>query len=119
MDKIRILVVSDKFDTMHGLSALLKMEGDFHIVGEVKSNKMALHMMDALNPDVLLLDSGDIVNTIEAMRWTAPHTQIIAFSDRSTEVRAAGAFACLLPNFLDPTNISNTIRRACANDAIV
>jgi len=119
MDKIRILVVSDKFETMHGLTALLKLERDFHIVGEVKSTKMALVMVDALNPDVMLLDSGDVISTIEAVRQSAPATQVIAFSENSTAARAAGAFACLLPNILDPTNISSTIRRAQANDAIV
>jgi DNA-binding NarL/FixJ family response regulator len=118
VNQIRILVVSEHFDMMRGICALLNLESDFQLVGDVKNSMMGVHMAEALSPDVMLLDANNTVDTIEKIRRTSPHTQIIAFSSQSTAARAAGAFACLLPDILDPTNICGLIRRACDTDPL-
>lgn len=56
MDTIRVVVADDHPVVRTGLRSLLEAAPDIAVVGEAANGEEALHLVDALTPDVLLLD---------------------------------------------------------------
>jgi DNA-binding NarL/FixJ family response regulator len=66
---IRVLLADDHAIVRAGLRALLSAQPDIQVVGEASDGREALEMLEALRPDVLLLDlSMAGLNGIEALR---------------------------------------------------
>ena len=55
-DIIRILIVDDQKMIREGLKALLKIETDLEVVGIAENGENALKQVEALKPDVVLMD---------------------------------------------------------------
>lgn len=55
-DMIRVLLVDDHAVLRGGLRALLRLEPDLDVVGEVGSGEAALERVQALRPDVVVMD---------------------------------------------------------------
>lgn len=53
---IRVLLVDDQKLIRHGLKVLLEGEPDLHVVGEAESGQSAIERVEALQPDVVLMD---------------------------------------------------------------
>jgi DNA-binding NarL/FixJ family response regulator len=53
---IRLLLVDDESLIRRGLKALLKLEADLQVVGEADNGQTALAQVEALQPDVVLMD---------------------------------------------------------------
>jgi DNA-binding NarL/FixJ family response regulator len=53
---INILLVDDQNLIRQGLKALLELEPDLQIVGEAENGKIALDLVEALQPNVILMD---------------------------------------------------------------
>jgi two-component system nitrate/nitrite response regulator NarL len=53
---IKVLIVDDHPTFRYGLRKLLEVEGDFEVVGELADGVDVVSQVEALNPDVLLLD---------------------------------------------------------------
>ena len=53
---IRILLVDDQSLIRQGLRALLELEPDLEVVGEAENGHSAIALVQALHPDVVLLD---------------------------------------------------------------
>jgi DNA-binding NarL/FixJ family response regulator len=53
---IRLLLVDDESLIRRGLKALLKLEADLQVVGEANNGQTALAQVEALQPDVVLMD---------------------------------------------------------------
>jgi DNA-binding NarL/FixJ family response regulator len=53
---IRVLLVDDQNLLRQGLKALLELEADLAIVGEAENGQIAIQQVQALNPDVVLMD---------------------------------------------------------------
>jgi DNA-binding NarL/FixJ family response regulator len=53
---IRLLLVDDESLIRRGLKALLKLESDLQVVGEADNGQTALMQVEALQPDVVLMD---------------------------------------------------------------
>lgn len=55
-DKIRLLVVDDQMIIRQGLRSLLEAKPDLEVVGEADNGQVAIAQVEALHPDVVLMD---------------------------------------------------------------
>ena len=55
-DKIQILVVDDHEAFRVALAMVLEQEPDLDLIGEATSGEAAVHLVDKLQPDVVLMD---------------------------------------------------------------
>ena len=53
---IQLLVVDDQAIIRQGLKSMLEVEPDFQIVGEANNGQAAIEQVEALRPDIVLLD---------------------------------------------------------------
>ncbi|MFB2771769.1 response regulator [Pelatocladus sp. BLCC-F211] len=53
---IKVLLVDDQNLIRQGLKALLELEPDLEIVGEAENGESAIHLIEQLYPDVILMD---------------------------------------------------------------
>jgi DNA-binding NarL/FixJ family response regulator len=53
---IRILLVDDQTIIRQGIKSLLESQPDFKVVGEAENGKQAISQVEALQPDVVLMD---------------------------------------------------------------
>ncbi|MFA5103436.1 MAG: response regulator transcription factor [Candidatus Thermoplasmatota archaeon] len=70
MKKIKVLIADDHTIVRQGICSLLKSRDDMSVVGEASTGKEAIEKVEALHPDVALLDiSMPILNGLEATRY--------------------------------------------------
>lgn len=95
MPKTRILLVDDHEVVRRGLMLLLSLEVDFEVVGEAASGGVALEQVQALQPDVVLLDlrmpGMNGMQTALLLKQTRPQVHILIVSgvDVDNEIVAA------------------------------
>ena len=82
--KIRVMIADDHQIVRDGLRSLLEKEPDLEIIGTVEDGRSTLKMVEALKPDVVIMDvSMPTLNGIEAARQITrdyPGVKIIALS---------------------------------------
>lgn len=109
MAKIRILIVDDHAVVRQGLQSLLSDDGDFALVGEAADGQAALRQVEALQPDVVLLDvrmpGMDGLEATRRLRSAYPGVRIIilttyAEDEYLVEALRAGAHGYLLKSIL-------------------
>lgn len=102
---IRILVVDDHPIVRDGLVAVLATQADFEVVGEASDGRQALHQLETLRPDVLLLDlempgldGVGVLHWLREQPWEVPAIVFTAFDtdERIVEAVKAGARGYLL-----------------------
>jgi two-component system response regulator NreC len=86
---ISILLADDHTILRQGLSALLEAEPDFFILGEASTGLETLQKVQALDPDVLVLDlTLPDINGLEItrqVRYSNPRTHIVILSMHAKE----------------------------------
>lgn len=104
MTKIDILIVDDHAVVRIGLAALFRTESGLNVVGQAKNGEEAIKMVDALRPNVVIMDlmmpglSG--VEATQAILKAHPETKVIVLTTFGTsdgiahaiEAGASGAF---------------------------
>ncbi len=97
---IRLLLVDDQPEVRRGLGLRLHLEPDIQIVGEASTGREALSKVEALSPDVVLMDvEMPGMNGIEAttaLRAAASTSAVVMLSihnDPQTRGRAQAAGA--------------------------
>ena len=79
-----ILLVDDTAAIRRALRLYIEAETNWKIVGEAENGKMAIDLVRALHPDIVLLDlSMPIMNGLEAARHIsaiAPETRMLMFT---------------------------------------
>ena len=87
--QITVLLAEDHAIVRQGLSALLKADGGFTMVGEAKTGREAVDLALSLKPDVILMDIAmPVLNGLEATRQilTAnPSAKVIVLSAHSDD----------------------------------
>jgi DNA-binding NarL/FixJ family response regulator len=80
----RIVIVDDHKILRDGLKAILRVSGEFEVIGECESGIEAVSLVRRLKPDVVIMDVSipgvnGIEATIEILR-VAPHTKVLILS---------------------------------------
>jgi DNA-binding NarL/FixJ family response regulator len=119
---ISIVLVDDQATVRRGLRMRLALEPDVEVVGEAESGEVALELVRALSPDVVLMDvkmpGMDGIAATAALRATDPHVAVVILSlydDLWTQTRAreAGA-AAFVAKHRAMTALLATIRRVAS-----
>jgi DNA-binding NarL/FixJ family response regulator len=72
---IQVLLVDDQSIIRHGLKALLELEGDLQIVGDAENGAIAVEQVQALQPDVVLMDVRmPVMDGVAATRLIHQHS---------------------------------------------
>jgi DNA-binding NarL/FixJ family response regulator len=92
---VRIVIADDHPIVRDGLKKLLLLEDDFEIVGEAGDGREVLEKVQALDPDVLLLDlrmpNLDGLSALQSLQQTNKRTRVIvltASEDKNEFVQA-------------------------------
>jgi len=105
MKPIRVLLVEDHKVVRQGLRALLSVEDDIEVAGEVQDGREAVRLIEKLLPDVVVMDIAmPLLNGVEATRQIlklVPDTRVLILSAHSDDeyvlqVIEAGAAGYLL-----------------------
>lgn len=95
MSTIRILIADDHLVVRAGLTALLGTQPDFEVVGEAADGREAVHKVNELTPDVMLLDlempALDGVEVIKTLQGQNAAVRIIVFTVFDTDERIVAA----------------------------
>lgn len=85
----RIVIAEDHTILREGLRALLSSEARFEVVGEAEDGRMAIQVVEKLQPDLVLMDlSMPRMNGLEAIREIkkrSPQAKMIALTVHKTE----------------------------------
>lgn len=97
---INILLVDDQAAVRVGLRMRLALEPDLHVVGEAGNGLEALHAVQALTPDVVVMDvempQMDGISATQMLRDLTPQVGVVMLSihgDAETRERAEAAGA--------------------------
>lgn len=89
MSNINVLIVDDHPLLRQGLSRLLELEGGISVVGQASNGVEALHLLDQLEPDVLLLDINmpgmNGLEVAKTARDKHPNTEILVLTIHDNE----------------------------------
>lgn len=92
---IRILVADDHPVVRDGLVAMLGTQPDFDVVGEAATGREAVEKVEALRPDVVLLDlempEMDGVEVLHRLRQESREARVIVFTAFDTDERIMAA----------------------------
>jgi DNA-binding NarL/FixJ family response regulator len=92
---IRIVVADDHPVVLDGLVAILGTQPDFEVVGTAGNGVEVVAQVDALRPDVLLLDlempEMDGVEALKTLRGRGINARVIVFTAFDTDERILGA----------------------------
>jgi DNA-binding NarL/FixJ family response regulator len=87
--KHRIAIAEDHTILREGLRALLSNEPDFEIIGEAEDGRKAIHCVEELSPDLVLMDLSmprmDGLTAIKEIKKQSPGIKIIALTVHKTE----------------------------------
>ncbi|GGF98078.1 DNA-binding response regulator [Paenibacillus albidus] len=68
MSTVKVLIVDDHLLVREGLKLIVETNERFAIIGEAENGKVALHLIEELKPDVILLDLNmPVMSGLEAM----------------------------------------------------
>ncbi|NES82584.1 MAG: response regulator transcription factor, partial [Moorea sp. SIO2B7] len=81
---IRILLVDDQTLICEVLKIRLEAESDFQVVGQAKNGHIAIEQVEALHPDIVLIDIEmpgiDGLSATQIIRDRFPETEVIILS---------------------------------------
>ncbi len=127
MTDIRVLLVDDQTLMRQGLKTLLELEPGISVVGEARDGIEALNQVQALNPEVVLMDvrmpRKDGVQATREIRTRFPKTQVIILTTFDDDEYVfdglrAGAVGYLLKD-VEAKEIIDAIQRVAQGEALI
>jgi DNA-binding NarL/FixJ family response regulator len=124
---IRVLLVDDQTLVRQGIQMLLEIETDIQVVGQAANGREALQLVEALRPDVVLMDvrmpEMDGVAATQAISPRFPDTGVIiltTFEDDEFVFGGleAGARGYLLKD-ISSEEMAQAIRKVAAGEALI
>jgi DNA-binding NarL/FixJ family response regulator len=124
---IKVLLVDDQTLIRQGIRLLLELETDIQVVGQAANGREALEQVEALRPDVVLMDvrmpEMDGVAATHELGRRFPEVKIIiltTFEDDETvfEGLKAGARGYLLKD-ISSEEMAAAVRRVAAGEALI
>jgi DNA-binding NarL/FixJ family response regulator len=95
--KTRIVLVEDYDLLRDGLRLALERDGQFEIVGEAADGVTALHKIENLKPDVVIMDIGlpqmDGISVTRELKHKYPDIKVIMLTSHDNDREIFGAFA--------------------------
>lgn len=119
MDRLRVLVVDDHQLVLEAVRAAFKDEPEIEVVGEARSGRQALALVESVRPDVVLLDirmpGMDGLECFDEMRVRFPRTHVVFLTgsdDRelAQDVLERGASA-FVSKHIDPEDLAAILRQ--------
>jgi NarL family two-component system response regulator LiaR len=117
-DRISVLIADDHPVVRQGLRAFLQLQEDLDIVGEAGDGLEAVHQVEKLRPNVILLDLVmprlDGIDAIRRIREANPDTKVIVLTTYADDEKVfpavkAGAAGYLLKD-VEPKELAEAIR---------
>jgi two-component system nitrate/nitrite response regulator NarL len=121
------MLVDDHPMMRRGIRQLLELEDDFLIVGEANNGEEALALVDALQPQLILLDNNmpllNGIETLKRLRQVGYSGKVLLFtvSDAEKDVRDAlryGADGYLLKD-MEPEKLIQQVREALHGELVI
>jgi two-component system nitrate/nitrite response regulator NarL len=125
--RFRLMLVDDHPMMRRGIRQLLELEDDFLIVGEANNGEEALALVDALQPQLILLDNNmpllNGIETLKRLRQVGYSGKVLLFtvSDAEKDVRDAlryGADGYLLKD-MEPEKLIQQVREALHGELVI
>jgi len=114
--QITVLLAEDHAIVRQGLSALLKADGQFKMVGEARTGREAVELARELRPDVILMDIAmPVLNGLEATKQilTAnPAARVLILSAHSDDVYVERMIAAGVAGFLEKQSSAEILTKA-------
>lgn len=127
MKKLGILLVDDHSVVRMGLTAIINLEKDLHVIGEAENGSEAATRAGELQPDVIVMDlvmpGMDCAEAVARTLKAAPTAKILILTTygAATEIRYAldaGATGAVTKN-LSNTELADAIRRTAAGERVL
>ena len=124
---IKVLLVDDQTLIRQGIRLLLEIEPDIQVVGQAADGRAALEQVEALHPDVVLMDvrmpEMDGVAATRLLSASHPEVKVIiltTFEDDETvfEGLKAGARGYLLKD-ISSEEMAQAVRKVAAGEALI
>lgn len=126
-EQITVLIVDDHSIVRQGVRAFLDAQPDLHVVGEAGSGEEAIHLIQDLIPDVVLMDlvmPG--MNGVEATREVkrlSPRTQVVVLTSYHEDEHVfpalrAGAISYTLKD-IRSGELAEIIRKAAQGESVL
>lgn len=124
---IRVLIADDHHVVRRGLLFFLKTQKDIEVVGEAKNGQEAVELVEALQPDIVLMDlvmpEIDGIQATKKIKSKWPNIAILmltSFSDKDHVLPAieAGAAGYQLKD-IEPDDLVNSIRQIINGENII
>ena len=94
--KLKILIVDDHAIVRDGLAAILRFQKDMTVVGEADDGQSAIHKVQILRPDIILMDlmmpNMNGADATAAIKQVLPETQILLLTSYGTSAELSRAF---------------------------
>lgn len=103
MRQIRVLIVDDHAVVREGMRMIMSTENTLQVVGEAKDGLDAIHQVESLQPDIILMDLVMPKGGIEAIaeiKHRFPHIKIIVLTTFEDELRIKAAMGAGADGYL-------------------
>ena len=113
---ITVLLAEDHAIVRQGLSALLKADGQFKMVGEARTGREAVELAQTHRPDVILMDIAmPVLNGLEATRQILaanPAAKVLILSAHSDDVYVERMIEVGVAGFLEKQTSAEILTKA-------
>ena len=114
--KITVLLAEDHAIVRQGLCELLKVDGNFLVVGEARTGREAVEMARTLRPNVILMDIAmPVLNGLEATRQVLaanPAAKVVILSAHSDDVYVQRMREAGVAGFLEKQSSAEILTKA-------